>query len=66
MSTALSDVDGHLICSEDQSILMVDPDAGVSSEIVFQHLNLSIRSLITISHHIFEQFGYFFSVALSV
>lgn len=33
MSATLSDVDGHLICPEDQSILMVDPDAGISSEI---------------------------------
>ena len=46
MSAALSNVDGHVICPEDHAILMVDPDAGVSSEISFQHLNLSTRSLI--------------------
>ena len=64
MSAALSDIDGHLIRPEDQTVLMINPDASVSSEISFQHLNLPIGSLIAVSHHILKQFVYFFQCGL--
>ena len=64
MTAALSNVYSDLISPEYQSVLMVYPDAGVSTEIALQHLNLPIRSLITISHHIFEQFIHLFQCSL--
>ena len=49
--------DGNLIfiSLKNHTVLFVNPDAGKTCKITFQHLHLTIRCIIAIPHHILDQ-----------
>ena len=56
MPAALNDSYLVIICTENDPVFLINPDAGISAEITLQHFYFAIRALITIPHDILQQF----------
>lgn len=53
--SALKDGNLIFISFKNNAVLLVNSDAGKTCKITFQHLHLTIRRMIAIPHHIFDQ-----------
>ena len=55
MPAALNDSYLVIICTENDPVFLINPDAGISAEIALQHFYFAIGRIMPIPHDIFQQ-----------